>query len=148
MPPGKAGAPAPAAGGRGGGADTGGPSGFDLLFGTMEVMSEMELSVDHPKYWEVFHQSVANQTGQPLAYAAYMLKNPELGARVWQELTNRGGRGGRPDSYAAKPALLTGPDIPNPLQEVPGRPQAAGDGHRLRVLIEELEWVGQWAPKD
>jgi hypothetical protein len=44
--------------------------------------------------------------------------------------------------------LLTGPDIPNPLQEVPGRPQAAGDGHRLRVLIEELEWVGQWAPKD
>jgi len=148
LPPGKAGAPAPGAGGRGGGADTGGPSGFDLLFGTMEVMSEMELSVDHPKYWEVFHQSVTNQTGQPLAYAAYMLKNPELGARVWQELTNRGGRGGRPDSYAAKPALLTGPDIPNPLQEVPGRPQAAGDGHRLRVLIEELEWVGQWAPKD
>ncbi|MGD1031452.1 MAG: hypothetical protein ABSA05_09945 [Opitutaceae bacterium] len=145
-PAGEEGGPAP--GGRGG-VQTGGPAGFDLLFGTMEAMSEMELYVDNPQYWEVFHRSVANQTDQPLAYAAYIYKDPEMGARVWQDMTGRGGRrgrGGRGDPYDAKPALLTGPDVPNPLQEVAGRPQAAGDGHRLRVLIEELEWAGQWAP--
>jgi hypothetical protein len=140
------GAPAAAAGGRGGAADTGGPAGFDLLFGTMEVMAEMELTVDYPKYWETFHNSVVNQTGQPLAYAAYALKSAELGARVWQEPAGPGGRGGgRGD---AKPKPVTGPDVPSALQEMPGRPQAAGDGHRLRVLIEELEWAGQWAPKE
>ena len=138
----------PPPGGRGGVVDTGGPSGFDLLFGTMEAMSEMELVVDHPRYWEVFHHSVANQADQPLAYAAYKLNDPVLGARVWQEQPGRGGRGGRGDPYDAKPSLLTGPDVPHPLQEAAGRPQAAGDGHRLRVLIEELEWAGQWAPKD
>jgi len=133
---------------KGGVADTGGPSGFDLLFGTMEAMSEMELVVDYPKYWDVFHHSVTNQTDQPLAYAAYKLNDPVLGARVWQEPAGRGGRGGRGDPYDTKPALLDGPDVPHSLQEAAGRPQAAGDGHRLRVLIEELEWAGQWAPKD
>src|SRR5208283_1569716 len=49
-PPGEEGGPAP--GGRGGGVQTGGPAGFDLLFGTMEAMSEMELYVDNPQYWE------------------------------------------------------------------------------------------------
>ena len=40
-------------------------------------------------------QLCRRQAGQPLAYAAYVLKDPQIGARVWQGLTgpSRGGRG-------------------------------------------------------
>jgi hypothetical protein len=52
-------------GGRGGG-----PTNFDLLFGTVEIMSELELSIDYPKYWEAWHAYAAAADGRPLAYAA------------------------------------------------------------------------------
>jgi hypothetical protein len=114
-------------------------------------MAEMELSVDHPKYWEAFHNYAAGQTGQPQAYAAYVLKDPQIGARVWQGLSGQGGGGGGAGGgaaqFASKAAPLTGPNVPNTLQEVRGRPQAAGDAHRLLTIIEEMEWAGAYAPK-
>jgi hypothetical protein len=131
-------------GGRGGAS---GPTGFDLLFGTVEIMAEMELTVDDPKYWDAFHAYAATQTGQPLAYASYVLKDPQLGARVWQELAGGGRGGGMGANFSVPAHPLTGPEIPNALQEVPGRPEAAGDAHRLLILIESMEWANDYAPK-
>ena len=132
-----------AAGGRGGG-----PTNFDLLFGTVEIMAEMELTVEHPKYWEAFHAYAAAQAGQPQAYAAYVMKDAQLGARVWQGLSGQGRGGGMGAQFSAKAAPLTGPDVPHALQEVRGRPEAAGDAHRLLLMIEEMEWAREYAPQE
>jgi len=72
-------------GGRGG-ADVGGATGFDLLFGTIEIMAEMERVVDHPKYWEAWHYYAANTPGSPMAYAAYITKNADLGRKAAETL--------------------------------------------------------------
>lgn len=140
-------APAPA---RGGGAS--GPTAFDLLFGTVEVMAELELVVDHPKYWEAWHNYASRTAGQPMAYAAYVTKNAELGRQVAQTLLTReagrtgGGRGGFVD-FNVQPRLTTGPDLPSPVRELSGRPEAAGDAHRLLIILESLDWVGEYLPK-
>jgi hypothetical protein len=130
----------------------GGPSGFDLLFGTVEVMAEMELVVDHPAYWQAWHTYSAHTEGQPMAYAAYVMKDAALGQQAAQSLIGRGGRrgggAGGPSNFSVKPHLVSGPDVPSSLMEAQGRPQAAGDGHRLRTIIESLEWVGEYLPKD
>jgi len=136
--------------GRGGGA--GGPTAFDLLFGTVEVMAEMELVIDHPKYWEAWHNYAVRTPGQPMAYAAYVTKNAELGRQVAQTLISRsdgrGGSVGGPVDFSVKPRLTSGPDVPSPVLEVQGRPQAAGDAHRLLTIIESLDWVGEYLPKE
>ena len=137
--------------GRGGGA--GGPTGFDLLFGTVEVMAEMELVVDHPKYWDAWHNYAVRTAGQPMAYAAYVTKNAELGRRVAATLVaDARPREIRPGAYGVnfgvKPHLVSGPDVPSPVRELPGRPEGGPDGHRLMVLIEELDWAGEYLPKE
>ena len=138
--------------GRGGGAG-GGPTGFDLLFGTVEVMAEMELVVDHPKYWEAWHNYAVRTPGQPMAYAAYVIKNADLGRRVAATLVaDARPRDPRPGAFGVnfgvKPHLVSGPDVPSPVRELPGRPKGGPDGHRLLVLIESLDWAGEYLPKD
>jgi len=125
------------AGGRGGG-----PTGFDLLFGTVEIMSELELSIDYPKYWEAWHAYAAAGDGRPLAYAAWVTKNPELGQRVWQTRL-QGGRGGGP-AFMTEFHQVNPPDVPFPLREASGQPSAGPDGNRLGALIQMLEWAGQY----
>lgn len=137
-------------GGRGGAA--GGPTGFDLLFGTVEVMAEMELVVDHPKYWEAWHNYAVRTAGQPMAYGAYITKNPELGRQVAQSLTADAQHHEiRPGAYGVnfdvKPHLVSGPDVPSPVWELQGRPEAGPDAHRLLVILESLDWVGEYLPK-
>jgi hypothetical protein len=122
----------------------GGPTNFDLLFGTVEIMSELELSIDYPKYWEAWHAYAAAGDGRPLAYAAWVLKNPELGKRVWQT-RQLGGRGGV-QAFATQFNQVNPPDVPFPLREAPGQPSAGPDGNRLGALIQMLEWAGQYLP--
>jgi hypothetical protein len=143
---------APRGGGRGG-APSGGPTSFDLLFGTVEIMAEMEMVVDHPKYWEAFHNYAVNSgSEQPQAYGAYITKNADLGRRVAQGLVGRGGgRGGGSGgfvNFGVQPHVVSGPDVPNTLRELQGRPEAGGDAHRLLILLETLDWVGEYLPKD
>ena len=126
-------------GGRGGG-----PTGFDLLFGTTEIMAELELSVDYPQYWEAWHAYAATGDGRLLAYAAWVTKNPELGRRAWQGRAN-GGRAGT-QVFATEFHTVEPPDVPVPLREPPGRPEAGPDGNRLGNLIQMLEWAGQYLP--
>jgi hypothetical protein len=140
-------------GGRGGGGGGGGPTGFDLLFGTVEVMAEMELVVDHPKYWEAWHNYAVRTAGQPMAYAAFVTKNAALGRQVAQTLIVAAQhREIRPGAYGVnfdvKPHRVTGPDVPSPVWELEGRPEAGPDAHRLLVLIESLDWAGEYLPKD
>jgi hypothetical protein len=143
-------------GARGGepGEEVGGPSGFDLLFGTVEVMAEMELVVDHPAYWEAWHNYAAHTPGNPMAYAAYVMKDANLGQQAAQTLIIRrrgmsgGAEGAGPVDWSLKPRLTSGPDVPSPVWELLGRPQAAGDGRRFGTMIETLDWVGGYLPKD
>jgi hypothetical protein len=143
-------------GGRGGGAGrggaAGGPTGFDLLFGTVEVMAEMELVVDHPKYWEAWHNYAVRTAGQPMAYGAYITKNPELGRQVAQSLAaDAQHREIQPGAYGVnfdvKPHLVSGPDVPSPVWELQGRPEAGPDAHRLLVILESLDWASEYLPK-
>jgi hypothetical protein len=124
-------------GGRGGG-----PTNFDLLFGTTEIMAELELTVDYPQYWEAWHAYAATGEGRLLAYAAWATKNAELGKRAWQGREN-GGRGGT-QVFATQLHTVEPPDVASPLREAPGRPETAGDGNRFNNLIEMLEWAGQY----
>ncbi len=71
---------------------------------------------------------------------------------------NRGGRGGgggargaeasvpQGGRFSAKPTIIDGPDYPNAFEAVAGRPETAGDGHRLLELIEMLDFAGQYLP--
>ena len=159
VPPARTGAPGPApAPGRGrggarGGAEVGGATGFDLLFGTVEIMAEMELIVDHPKYWEAWHYYAAHTDGNPMAYAAYVTKNAELGQQAAQTLIAAARhREIRPGEFGVnfdvKPHLVSGPDVPSPVWELKGRPEGGPDGRRLGTLIESLDWAGEYLPKE
>jgi hypothetical protein len=139
-------------GGRGG-ADVGGATGFDLLFGTIEIMAEMERIVDHPKYWEAWHYYAANTPGSPMAYAAYITKNAELGRQAAQTLiASAQPREIPPGAFGVhfdvKPHLVSAPDVPSPVWELKGRPEGGPDGRKLGTLIESLDWAGEYLPKD
>jgi hypothetical protein len=161
VPPARAGAqgPAPTQGrggaprGARGGVEVGGATGFDLLFGTLEIMAEMERVVDHPKYWEAWHNYAAQTAGSPMAYAAYVTKNAELGRQAaenliaaWQPREIPPGAFGV--HFDVKPHLVPAPDVPSPVWELKGRPEGGPDGRRLGTLIESLEWAGEYLPKD
>jgi hypothetical protein len=142
-----------AAGGARGEAEVGGATNFDLLFGTVEIMAEMELVVDHPKYWEAWHYYASHTPGNPMAYAAYVTKNAVLGRQAAQTLIDAAKhREIRPGefgvSFDAKPHLVPAPDVPSPVWELPGRPEGGPDGRRLGTLIESLDWVGEYLPRD
>jgi hypothetical protein len=139
-------------GGRGG-ADVGGATGFDLLFGTIEIMAEMERIVDHPQYWEAWHYYAANTPGSPMAYAAYITKNAELGRQAAQTLiASAQPREIPPGAFGVhfdlKPHLVPAPDVPSPVWELKGRPEGGPDGRKLGTLIESLDWAGEYLPKD
>jgi hypothetical protein len=63
------------------------------------------------------------------------------GARGAEASVPQGGR------YTALPTKLEGPDYPNAVDVVPGRPETAGDGHRLLEMIELLDLAGDQLPK-
>ena len=139
-------------GGRGG-ADVGGATGFDLLFGTIEIMAEMERVVDHPQYWTAWHYYAANTSGSPMAYAAYITKNTDLGRQAAQTLIAAAQPreippGGFGVHFDVKPHLVPAPDVPSPVWELKGRPEGGPDGRRLGTLIESLDWAGEYLPKD
>jgi hypothetical protein len=139
-------------GGRGG-ADVGGATGFDLLFGPVEIMAEMERVVDHPQYWEAWHYYAANTPGSPMAYAAYITKNAELGRKAAQTLIAAAQPREIPPGafgvhFDVKPHLVPAPDVPSPVWELKGRPEGGPDGRRLGTLIESLDWAGEYLPKD
>src|SRR5208283_355070 len=115
-------------------------------------MAEMELVVDHPKYWEAWHNYAVRTAGQPMAYGAYITKNPELGRQVAQSLTADAQHHEiRPGAYGVnfdvKPHLVSGPDVPSPVWELQGRPEAGPDAHRLLVILESLDWASEYLPK-
>ena len=142
-------------GGRGGEPveDVGGASGFDLLFGTTEIMAEMELVVDHPAYWTAWHYYGAHTPGNPMAYAAYVMKDANLAQQAAQTLVAASKhRVIRPGEFGAnfdvKPHLNSSPDVPDPVWELPGRPEGGPDGRKFGTMIESLDWVGDYLPKD
>jgi len=123
----------------------GGPTNFDLLFGTVEIMSELELSIDYPKYWEAWHAYAASGDGRPLAYAAWVTKNPELSSAT--RLANPPARRPwRSPAFMTEFHQVNPPDVPFPLREASGQPSAGPDGNRLGALIQMLEWAGQYLP--
>jgi hypothetical protein len=88
-----------------------------------------------------------------MAYAAYVTKNADLGQQAAQTLINVAKhREIRPGEFGvnfdAKPRLVPAPDVPNPIWELPGRPEGGPDGRRLGTLLESLDWAGEYLPKD
>jgi hypothetical protein len=135
------------------GEEFGGPSGFDLAFGTPEIMAEMELVVDHPAYWAAWHNYGAHTPGQPMAYAAYVMKDANLGQQVAQTLVAASRHrviqpGQFGVNFDVKAHLVSAPDVPSPVWELTGMPEGGPDGHRMRTIIESLDWAGQYLPKD
>jgi hypothetical protein len=142
-------------GGRRGGAgeDFGGASGFDLLFGTTEIMAEMELVVDHPAYWAAWHNYGAHTPGNPMAYAAYVMKDANLAQQAAQTLIAAAQpRAIQPGQFGVKwddkAHLSPVSVVPSPVWELTGRPEGGPDGRRFGTMIESLDWVGGYLPKD
>jgi len=42
---------------------------------------------------------------------------------------------------------VAGPDVPSPVWELQGRPEAGPDAHRLLVILESLDWASEYLPK-
>ena len=138
---------------KGRGPEVGGPTGFDLLFGTIEIMAELELVVDHPAYWEAWHNYAAHTAGSPMAYAAYATRNAALAQQAAKSLVAEAQpRLIRPGQFGvdfnAKAHLVPAPDVPSPVWELQGRPAGGPDGRRFGTMLESLDWVGDYLPKD
>ncbi len=137
------------------------------LFGGPEICFQLQQMIDYPQFWDAWMQVASTGSGPLRAYVGYMKKDPQIGQTVWSG--GRGGRGGRGAAtapaarggargaetnvpsggrFANKPYIVQGPDFPYAFEEVPGRPETAGDGHRLLELIEQLDLAGQYLPAD
>ena len=68
-----------------------------------------------------------------------------MGQKVWVGL-DRGVGGTIRKAFSTKLNTISGPNVAAPLQEVPGRPEAAGDGQRMLNIIECLDLAGQYLP--
>ena len=104
----------------------GGPLGsnyFDIIFGGPEILFDEKQMYDYPQFWDgltkVF-QAVSNSRGGDMtaprgaAYAAYALKNQDLGVLAWQDLVGAPIAAGtviRPN------ALITGPEVVHPVTD-------------------------------
>jgi hypothetical protein len=121
----------------------GGTGGLAPLFGGPEICFQLMQMIDYPEFWSAWTEMASRGGGRLLAYAAYVRKDPAMGRRVWDGL-NRAGpyRAG----FSTQLRTVSGPDVPSPLKEVPGRPEAAGDGQRMLNLIECLDLAGQYLP--
>jgi hypothetical protein len=116
-------------------------------------MAEMELVVDHPAYWAAWHNYGAHTPGNPTAYAAYVMKDAKLGQQAAQTLIAAARHrviqpGEFGVNFDVKPHLVPAPDVPSPVWELTGRPEGGPDGRRLGTMIESLDWVGGYLPKD
>jgi hypothetical protein len=101
--------------------------------------------IDYPEFWKAWAEMAGRGNGRLLAYAASLKKDPAMGRRVWQNL-NQGVGGSIRTAFSTQLRTISGPDVAAPLQEVPGRPEAAGDGQRMLDIIECLELAGQYLP--
>jgi hypothetical protein len=116
-------------------------------------MAEMELVVDHPAYWAAWHYYCAHTPGNPMAYAAFVMKDADLGKEAAQTLLKEAKRqraipGISGTSFDVQPHLNSSPDVPSPVWELPGRPEGGPDGRHFGTMIESLEWVGGYLPGD
>ncbi len=126
--------------------DEGGGTGtLAPLFGGPEICFQLMQMIDYPEFWKAWTEMAGRGSGRLLAYAASVAKDPAMGQRVWQNL-NRGVGGTMRSAFSTQLRTVSGPDVPATLKEVPGRPEAAGDGQRMLDIIECLELAGQYLP--
>jgi hypothetical protein len=88
-----------------------------------------------------------------MAYAAFVTKDAALGQQAAQSLAAEArhrdilpGRFGA--EFDVAPHLNSSADVPSPVWELPGRPEGGPDGRRFGTMIESLDWVGGYLPKD
>jgi hypothetical protein len=124
----------------GGGAGTMAP-----LFGGPEICFQLMQEIDYPEFWSAWTEMASRGGGRLLAYAASVRKDPAMGQKVWVGL-DRGVGGTIRKAFSTKLNTISGPNVAAPLQEVPGRPEAAGDGQRMLNIIECLDLAGQYLP--
>ena len=137
-------------GGRGGG-----PTNFDLLFGTVEIMSELELSIDYPKYWEAWHAYAAAGDGPPSGVRR--LGAEESGARqtrlanppAWRPRRSAGVRDrvqpGEPARRALPSAGSARATLGRPRRQPPRRPDSnAGVGRPIPALRDGARIISHW----
>ncbi len=115
------------------------------LFGGPEICFQLMQEIDYPEFWKAWTEMASRGNGRLLAYAAAQRHDAEMGKRVWT-LLNRGVGGTMRAAFNTKLQTVSGPDVPSTLQEVPGRPEAAGDGQRMLDIIESLDLAGQYLP--
>jgi hypothetical protein len=142
------------------------------LFGGPEICFQLHQMIDYPEFWDRWMQVASTGSGPLKGFVAMVRKDDALAQQVWgggrgggrggrgaasaeaQGEDARGGRGARgaevnvPSGgrYDNKPTIIKGPDYPAPFEAVPGRPETAGDGHRLLEWIEQLEFAPQYVP--
>ena len=128
--------------------DEGGGTGtLVALFGGPEICFQLMQEIDYPEFWTAWTEMASRGSGRLLAYAAQVRNDPAMGRRVWGGGgTERGGGGGMRAAFSTQLHTVSGPDVPAALQEVPGRPEAAGDGQRMLNIIECLDLAGQYLP--
>jgi hypothetical protein len=102
--------------------------------------------IDYPEFWKAWTEMAARGDGRLLAYAASVRKDPAMGQRVWRGRGSGNVGGPIRAAFATKLKTIEGPDVPAAIQEVPGRPEAAGDGQRMLNIIECLDLAGQYLP--
>ena len=116
------------------------------LFGGPEICFQLMQEVDYPEFWKAWTEMAARGDGRLLAYAASVRKDAAMGQRVWRGRGSGNVGGPIRAAFSTKLKTIEGPDVPATLQEVPGRPEAAGDGQRMLNVIECLDLAGQYLP--
>jgi len=142
-----------------------GASGFVQggLFAGPEIAFELRTLIDVPEFWKTWLESCEQPRGgaRTLAYAAYIKKDAALGRAAWEGLLSTGGgrssgasatapRGAPPAAmrqrFPEKPVLIQGPDVLNPVQEIP-MVDTGGDSQWGLNVIEALELAGEYLPE-
>jgi hypothetical protein len=143
-----------------------GASGFVQggLFAGPEIAFELRSLIDVPEFWKTWLESCEQPRGgaRTLAYAAYIKKDPALGRAAWEGLLTSGGAGrssgasasaqsGAPaattrERFPENLPLIEGPDVVNPVREVP-RVDTGGDAQWGLNVIEALELAGEYLPE-
>jgi hypothetical protein len=126
--------------------DEGGGTGqLVALFGGPEICFQLMQEIDYPEFWKAWTEMASRGNGRLLAYAASVRQDPEMGRKVWAGL-DRGVGGSIRQAFSTQLHTVAGPDVAATLQEVPGRPEAAGDGQRMLNIIECLDLAGKYLP--
>jgi hypothetical protein len=88
-----------------------------------------------------------------MAYAAYVMKDANLAQQAAQTLIAAAQpRAIQPGQFGVKwddkAHLSPVSVVPSPVWELTGRPEGGPDGRRFGTMIESLDWVGGYLPKD